>query len=118
VSEDAVKLGTGGVTQPVAAPLYQADYLKLLTAGILIDRRGLPLGTAKCGWSCGGLMDGFTCPLSLPCPLCHAQPSQRCRRPSGHAADPHIGRLRRAGAIDRQRKERGDPTLPAPWPDE
>lgn len=112
------RLGADGTTQPVPAPLYQADYLKLLGAGILIDRRGLALGTAECGWACGGLIDGFTCPLSLSCPLCDARPSQRCRRPSGHEADPHIGRLHEAGAIDRQREERDDPTLPAPWPAE
>lgn len=116
--QDGARLGVDGITQPVSAPLYQADYVKLLGAGILIDSRGLALGTAECSWLCGGLTDGFTCPLSLSCPLCHARPSQRCRRPSGHEADPHVGRLHEAGAIDWQREKRGDLTLPAPWPAE
>lgn len=113
-----LRQGSDRVTQPVVAPLYLAEYLELLAAGTLIDRRGQPLGTVGCSWSCGGRADGFTCPLSLACPSCHARPAQRCRRPSGHEADPHVGRLHEAGKVDRQREERGDLTLPAPWPAE
>lgn len=37
-----------------------------------------------CPW-CGGVAAG-TCPRSLPCPRCSAEPGHPCKRPSGHRA--------------------------------
>lgn len=57
-----------------------------------------------CEW-CGGLItDGSTCPRSLECPSCHAQPGGPCRRPSGHNCDIHVDRIKAAQAIDDERK--------------
>lgn len=103
------------LTQPVPRPALLSELQALLEGGILINRAGTPLG-APC--RCGGLVDGYTCPLSLDCPGCAAPAGRRCRRPSGHeAAELHVPRLRAAGALDKVRERDDDPTLPAPWPD-
>ncbi|MCX4682273.1 hypothetical protein OG413_44640 [Streptomyces sp. NBC_01433] len=101
--------------QPVPRPVLMAEFRALLASGVLTDRAGAPLG-APCG--CGGLTDGYTCPLSLRCPSCAEPAGRPCRRPSGHqAAETHAPRLRAAGSLDKARERDGDPTLPAPWPD-
>lgn len=54
-----------------------------------------------CEW-CGGLADPTTtCPKSIACPSCHAEPGQRCRRPSGHlATELHAARVEAAELRD------------------
>ncbi|MEU0108473.1 hypothetical protein ABZ313_24365 [Streptomyces sp. NPDC006251] len=104
------------VTQPVPAPVYLREYQQLLLDGVLVDRAGRPLRSGRCP-TCDSLVDGYTCPGSLPCPGCRAEAGRRCRRPSGHMADRwHTVRLKAAEAIDQQRDEANDPTLLAPWP--
>ncbi|MGW1616054.1 hypothetical protein ACWCQZ_42720 [Streptomyces sp. NPDC002285] len=103
------------LTQPVPRPRLLSELHALLARGILTNRAGALLGAAC---RCGGLVDGYTCPLSLNCPKCKEPAGQHCRRPSGHqAAEPHVDLLRAAGALDEARERVGDPTLPAPWPD-
>jgi hypothetical protein len=37
----------------------------------------------KCDY-CKGTTRGDTCPFSLTCPTCNAEPKQACKNPSGH----------------------------------
>lgn len=51
---------------------------------------------------CGGdVIEGTTCPKSLPCPTCGARSGDSCRRPSGHRADRlHADRIAAAEEAD------------------
>ncbi|NUK16961.1 zinc finger domain-containing protein [Streptomyces lunaelactis] len=104
------------VTQPVHAPVYLREYQQLLLANVLVDRAGRPLHSGSCP-TCDSLIDGYTCPGSLLCPRCRAEPGRRCRRPSGHTADRwHASRITAAEAADQRRAATNDLTLLAPWP--
>lgn len=108
--------GEVSVTQPVPAPVYLREYQQLLLANVLVDRAGRPLRSGRCP-TCDSLVDGYTCPGSLPCPHCRAEPGGRCRRPSAHAADRwHSSRITAAEAVDQRRAATNDSTLLAPWP--
>lgn len=52
---------------------------------------------AVCEW-CGAEADvTTTCPKSIACPTCKAQPGHPCKRPSGHkAAQLHADRVQKA----------------------
>lgn len=66
--------GEISVTQPVPAPVYLREYQQLLLANVLVDRAGRPLRSGRCP-TCDSLIDGYTCPGSLPCPRCRAGPT-------------------------------------------
>lgn len=63
----------------------------------------LPLPTpVKCA-SCGAdALPGETCPASVYCDHCHAEPFDRCRLPNGHATSLHRERWQLAAGIDRR----------------
>ncbi|MEV6925510.1 hypothetical protein AB0M46_13570 [Dactylosporangium sp. NPDC051485] len=105
-------------TQAMPRPRTQNRYRELLAAGRLVDLAGRALTERHCPW-CNATTIGATCPLSLPCPTCHAAAGRHCRRPSGHqvyGGGVHASREAAAATADRIRQRDGDPDLPAPWP--
>jgi hypothetical protein len=56
---------------------------------------------AACEWCDGDALPGSTCPRSLTCPTCGAEPGSPCKRPSGHrAAVLHAARVDHAERRD------------------
>src|SRR2546423_12332414 len=100
--------------QRVAGPATRAGYEALRAAGRLVDLARRPLRVTRCE-HCRGTTVGETCPQSLPCTTCGAEPGRRCTRSSEHEAACHAPRWRAAERVDNERAAAGDPTLPAPW---
>lgn len=105
-----------GAVQAIPAPVYLAEYRRLLAEGRLVDLAGKPVTGAPCA-TCDGLVDTLTCPGRLPCPHCRVPGGRRCRRTSGHTADRwHVDRMRAAELHDDERERAGDTSFLAPWP--
>jgi hypothetical protein len=54
---------------------------------------------APCAWCGEPAYPDETCPATIPCPRCGAEPGERCRLPNGHATTLHRARRDRADAL-------------------
>jgi hypothetical protein len=105
----------GPTYQPVNRPATPEEAAWQLAQGLVLTLGGDPLVRRPCEW-CAGTTVGETCPLSVACPHCGVVDGRRCARPSGHQAVTHPDRAARAEAVDREREDAGDPTVPRRWP--